>query len=341
MYKMKDKFIPQFIPYWDESENKQVNKILHADYLNEHKTVREFEKKFSEFVGAKYCVTCTSGTTALFLGMKALIEKNSIKTINIPDYAGIFAAYATIQANVKPILIDVGTNGSIDNKKKLGLTVHSNGRLGEVSLIEDCAQAISHHTKKSISCYSFASTKHITTAGQGGAICCDDKETFDILSRLKDLGRNDRQKLKPMSDNFEFWGFNSKFTEIQAAFGLSQLKKLPSRLKKLKKMYNIIHEELENENVQFFDEEPKWYIDMLVEKPDIFLQRLKNLGIQGRRFYRPLHQQPFFKKNYPTKKKFQNSNELYNHGVWLPSTTSLTDKDLSRICQSIKTVLHS
>ena len=47
---MKDKFIPQFIPYWDESENKQVNKILHADYLNEHKTVREFEKALHQAI---------------------------------------------------------------------------------------------------------------------------------------------------------------------------------------------------------------------------------------------------------------------------------------------------
>jgi len=45
------KFIPQFIPYWDEFEKKAVTRVLERDYLNEHKTVREFEKKFSEFVG--------------------------------------------------------------------------------------------------------------------------------------------------------------------------------------------------------------------------------------------------------------------------------------------------
>ena len=69
------------------------------------------------------------------------------------------------------------------NKPKF--VVHSNGRLGSTQLLEDCAQAISHHTKNSISCYSFASTKHITTSGQGGAICCDDKKMFDILESTK------------------------------------------------------------------------------------------------------------------------------------------------------------
>ena len=44
MFKMKQKFIPQFIPYWDQAETKAVEKILKGDYLNEHKTVRKFEK---------------------------------------------------------------------------------------------------------------------------------------------------------------------------------------------------------------------------------------------------------------------------------------------------------
>ena len=121
-----------------------------------------------------------------------------------------------------------------------------------IKLIEDCAQAISHHTKNCISCYSFASTKHITTRGQGGAVCCDSKKEFDLLSRLKDLGRSVRQNLKPMSDHFQYWGFNSKFTEIQAAFGLAQLKKLPNRLRRLHKIYTIIKDELKTENVSFF-----------------------------------------------------------------------------------------
>ena len=149
--------------------------------------------------------------------------------IFVPDYAGIFVSNACKQSGCKPRLTDVGRNGSLSESNKDSFVVHSNGRLGSVHLLEDCAQAISHHTKNCVSCYSFASTKHLTTAGQGGAICCDDEEIFDRLTRLKDLGRNDRQNLKPMSDNFEFWGINSKFTEIQAAFGLAQLEKLPQR----------------------------------------------------------------------------------------------------------------
>ena len=331
---MKEKFIPQFIPYWDKNEIKAVERVLSKDYLNEHKTVREFERKFAEFVGAKYCITCTSGTTALYIGLVALLEKNSIKSISIPDYAGIFAANATKQAQVKPILTDVERNGSLGKTSNSRFVVHTNGRIGKSSQIEDCAQAISHHTKNCISCYSFASTKHITTGGQGGAVCCDSKKDFDILSRLKDLGRNDRQNLKPMSDHFQYWGFNSKFTEIQAAFGLAQLKKLPSRLRRLHKIYTIIKDELKTENVSFFDDEPKWYIDILLDNPELISNRLRSKGIQARRFYRPLHQQPLYRKK--SKNNFPNSKMLYEHGLWLPSTTNLTDSDVLHITNSLK-----
>lgn len=329
-------FIPQFVPYWDDKERELVLKILESDYLNEHKTVREFEKRFAEFVGARFCVTVTSGTTALYLALKSVYQKHQPHKIRIPDYAGIFVANACVQTGINPILTDVGNNGSLSKGNEEYFVVHSNGRLGSVQILEDCAQAISHHTKNCVSCYSFASTKHLTTAGQGGAICCDDEEIFDKLTRLKDLGRNDRQNLKPMSDNFEFWGINSKFTEIQAAFGLAQLEKLPKRLDRLKKIYRIYNEELNNyKGIKFFEEEPKWYIDIQVKNPETTVTVLKKHNIQARRFYRPLHMQPLYSMKKNTN-EFKNSTELYNSGLWLPSTTNLDDEQILHICKKIK-----
>lgn len=336
----KHNFIPQFVPYWDNKEKKAVQKILDQDYLNEHKTVREFETEFAKFVNAKYCVTVTSGTTALYLAIQAINHNHRIKKINIPNYASIFLANACLQSNIIPILNDVSSSGSMISNIKNRFIVHSNGRIGNTEMLEDCAQSISHHTKNSLSCYSFASTKHLTTAGQGGAICCDDDETFDTLTRLKDLGRNDRQKLKPMSDHFEYWGINSKFTEIQAAFGLVQLKKLPKRLKKLEKMYKVFKNELKNnKEIEFFDDEPKWYIDLKIKNPQLFIERLLKHNIQCRRFYKPLHLQPLFLKQ--NSKSFSKSISLYESGVWLPSTTNLSDNDLEYIIDSIKLVLKN
>jgi len=225
-------------------------------------------------------------------------------------------------------------------QKQNTFVVHSNGRLGKVSVLEDCAQAINHHTKKLISCYSFASTKHLTTAGQGGAVCCDDKETFDILTRLKDHGRISRQKLKPMEDHYEYWGLNSKFTEIQAAFGLIQLKKLPAKLKRLEKMHKIIKEELSKvKGIQFLKQTPKWYVDILVPDPELVRKKLGKKGIQTRRFYKPLHLQPLYKKRIRKNSIFTNAEYLFDHGLWLPSSTNLTNEELYFIIEKIKRIL--
>ena len=238
-----DEVIPQFIPVWGKEENEAVQKVMNSDYLNEHKTVREFERRFSEFVGAKYCVTCMNGTTALYMAVMAVKER--FDSVRIPDYYSIFLHNSCMQAGLDMRISPVESNGCMKPVGIEDIVVNANGRTLGTTLIEDNSQTVSEHTKGCISTYSFASTKHLTLGGQGGAICCDDKETFDKLSKLKDLGRNDRQQLKPMSDKFEHilqWGFNSKVTELQAAFGLAQLDRVPKRLERLSTMASIYHD---------------------------------------------------------------------------------------------------
>ena len=105
-------------------------------------------------------------------------------------------------------------------------------------------------------------------------------------------------------------------------------------------MYKTIVDELKNEKIDFFIDEPKWYIDMLVDNPSKVLENLKKLGIQGRRFYKPLHQQSFFMQKHYSKKSFKNSNYLYEHGIWLPSTTNLSDREINRVIDSVKIALQ-
>lgn len=334
----ESKRISQFEPYWDDTEKQAVMQVMQSGYLNEHKTVREFERRFAEFVGARYCVTVTSGTISLYVAIKAaeMVYGRQDDYCVVPDYAGIFAANAAKQVGMIPILSDVTKNGSMVQNGKQSIIVHSNGRLGKPLKIEDSCQAISHHTKGAVSCYSFASTKHLTTFGQGGAVCCDDDELFDRLTRIKDHGRNDRQKLKPMSDNFESWGTNFKFTEAQAAFGLAQLAKLRWRLDRLDKMYGIVRDVLDKvEDVAFLEGKPTWYLDILVPDPQKVIDGLAKNNIQARRFYKPLHRQPLYQREG----KFPNSDYLYDHGLWLPSTTNLTDEDVIHVCEKINEVI--
>jgi perosamine synthetase len=333
--KMSNRTIPLFVPYWDEKEKNAVLDVLNGDYILEHKKTREFEEKFASFVGARYCILCTSGTIALYLAIKAK-AKQLIGTVSIPDLVGNFAGSALIMAGITPDLTDVGKNGSLKKQITNAITVHNNGRLGIVDMIEDCCQIQIHHTKNKVSCYSFASTKHITLGAQGGAVCCDDRETFDMLTRLKDHGRTDRQNLRAPSDNYEHWGSNFKMTEIQSAFGLVQLQKLPKRMDRLHEIYSHYKDELKN-HVEFFDEEPKWYCDILVKEPERLVEFLNKNGIMARRFHKPTHKHPLYNQWQTEKDEwYKNAISIYERGVFLPSTTNLQDGEINYIILKIK-----
>ncbi|MCH7966474.1 MAG: DegT/DnrJ/EryC1/StrS family aminotransferase [Thaumarchaeota archaeon] len=320
--------IPQMVPYWDNKEKEAMQDVLNGDFINEHKRVREFEKLFAKYVCSKYCVLVTSGSVALYMAL--LVHKiESIDKMKIPSYQGIFVAHALKQVNKIPVIIDTDENGLLPYAEPDSIQVFSNGRLGSSGIIEDTSQATFYHTKDRISCYSFAPTKHLTM-GQGGAICCDDYSIFEELTRIKDHGRTDRLHLKTPKDEFDSWGTNFKVTEFQASFGLEQLKKLPKRYERLHEIYKIYQDEL-NSKVKFLEQEPKWFIDIYVENPQELIDHLKKHDIIAKRVHKPIHLQPEFSEQ----QSLPNSEYIYNHGVFLPSTTNLTDNQVVDICRAI------
>ena len=325
--------IPQFVPYWGPAETEAVTAILENNgYLNEHQTVRAFEKAFAEMVGARYCAAVTSGTAALYCSIRAVDMKGEV---SVPSHDGIFAHNALIAAGCTPLVVDVNNSGLLDVREGPRITVHANGRISDsVDVIEDCAQAISHHTNGAVSVYSFASTKHITTAGQGGAVCCDDPDIFDGLVRLKDHGRDDRQSLKPMSDRYDMWGMNFKMTEIQAAFGLAQLDCLAERLDRLHRMWQIYRDVLGD--AASFDSEPGWYADMFTSRAAHVRKTLHDLGVSCRPYPRPLHMQKVAASHVSG--AYPNAERRYATGLYLPSTTSMSDDDIRHVASE---VLHA
>ena len=320
--------------------------ITESDYLNEHETVREFEREFARFVGARHCAAVTSGTAALYCAACAALPEEDGRrgSVLVPSHDGIFAFNAAKAAGARPVVCDVDghgllaepTGGRYDGASPI--VVHANGRIsGKVGLVEDCAQAIGHHTPGKISTYSFASTKHITTGGQGGAVCCDDSDTFDRIVRIKDHGRSDRQSLKPMSDNYDEWGFNFKLTEMQAAFGLAQLRALPSRMRRLSAIYRMYRDLLDG-TVEFDDVEPRWYVDVFSPHAGGIRDGLRAGGIHCRAYPRPLHQQKVAAEHAYDRAPgaFAGAEGRHAAGLYLPSTTSLSDDDVHRVAAGVK-----
>ena len=349
--------IPQFVPYWGRNEAGAVARILaESDYLNEHETVREFEREFARHVGARHCAAVTSGTAALYCAACAAFpelagEGAGRGSVNVPSHDGIFAFNAALAAGARPVVCDVDGSGLLAEPAGGGgggsngpgavpgsIVVHANGRIsGRVGAVEDCAQAVDHHTPGKISTYSFASTKHITTGGQGGAVCCDDDEVFDRIVRLKDHGRNDRQHLRPMSDNYDEWGVNFKLTEMQAAFGLAQLRTLRDRTRRFGEMCRM-YRDLLGGAVGFDDAEPRWYADVFTPHAARVRGELRARGIHCRAYPRPLHLQRVAEGHAYAEGagSFANAERRHAAGLYLPSTTNLTDDDIHLVAGEVK-----
>lgn len=318
----RNEVIPLYQPQADKEEERLVMAAIRSGYWNEGSLVRQFERQFAEFVGARFCLLVPNGRIALYMACKTY----EVTVGYIPAYYGIFAAQAAQEAGNRWSLADVEKNGSMD---KVGLVVHANGRIGDTFILEDCCQAITYHRKEAISCYSFHSTKMMTCGGIGGAVCCDKKEVYEKLCVIKDHGRLVK------GDSHPSWGSNFKMSDLNAAFGIAQLEKLPAKLEKFNRIYQV-YRELLGDKVGWLEGAPQWRVDCMVDNPEKVIAELAKHGIEAKRFYLPCYRQPQFKDD-PA--KFPNCEYLYQHGIYLPSSPSLTDEQLQFVCERVKACL--
>ncbi|MBI4089542.1 MAG: DegT/DnrJ/EryC1/StrS family aminotransferase, partial [Candidatus Levybacteria bacterium] len=267
---------------------------------------------------------------------------------------------AVLMAGARPVFVDIEREnlclnleevvGRITKKTKAIMSVPINGRSPDMErlmaiarehklfILEDAAQALGSRYKGKhlgtfgdIGSFSFSTPKVITT-GQGGALVTNSKQLSDKIIRIKDFGRIDRN-----SQDHDEIGFNFKFTDIQAALGIAQMKKLKWRLRRKKEMYGVYQDCLKNvAQVKFLPTDltqtSPWFIDIVVDDPIKLSHYLKSKNIGTRLFYPAVHTT----KPYKGQEKFPNSLWAAAHGLWLPSSTFLADSDIISICQRIK-----
>ena len=357
---MKFKNIPWFIPSFDLEEKKNISKVIDSNYLNEGIYVAEFEKKIAKLVDRKFCVCVTSGTIAIALSLMAFKTSDEDEVI-IPNFTFIATANAAKLANVKIVFADINADRfdisitdiekKITSKTKFIVPVDVNGRAADykrigylkkkygLKIITDSSEGFgsSFNKKKigsfgDISCFSFSAAKTIST-GQGGAIVTDDKNIYNKLLELKDQGR--RVRGSGGDDLHPVIGYNFKYTNLQAAVGLSQLKKLRQRLHKFKKRDLLYRKYLsENENIIFpkinKDEILQWF-DIRVKSKKKLIHFLKKKNIDVRSFWYPINSQ----KPYKTNEKFLNSRLVSSTGLWLPSYFDITKDEIIKVCKYI------
>ena len=364
----KKKKIPVHIP---EITNQDISSVYNAikstQISGQSKIVENFEKNFAKWQGSKFAVSVSNGTTALFLAVKVLNLKKNDEVI-LSSNTHIATALAAYHNNLKvvPVDSDIETwNLNVDlieklitKKTKLIIPVHFLGnpvdmnKLIKISkkynlkIIEDCAEAhgATINNKKigtfgDLNCYSFYSNKIITT-GEGGMIVTNSKKYYKELQLLKNLyfSKPRFYHKKP--------AYNFRLGAMQAALGISQLKRIDKILVKkirLFKLYEKFLKDIKGIKLQKIYKNTKavfWMIGILVN-PQIFgsskkklESRLNSNGIDTRNFFYPMDMQPFL-KNKKFKNKCKTSMLLWKNAFYLPSSNNLTEKEVKFICNII------
>ncbi|AIS31776.1 DegT/DnrJ/EryC1/StrS family aminotransferase [Methanobacterium formicicum] len=238
--------IPVAKPLIGEEEIEEVEKVLRSGFIAQGPKVAEFEEAFANYVGAEHAVATSSGTTALHVALLALGVGKGDEVITTP-FSFAATGNCALYVGARPVFVDIdpstfnldpeGIEEVITEKTKAILPVHLYGqparmdRIMEISqehgipVVEDAAQA--HGAKfqdqmigsiGDMACFSFYPTKNMTTS-EGGMITTNSSKLADQARILKAHGERERYQHSVL-------GYNFRMTDIAAAIGLVQLKKL-------------------------------------------------------------------------------------------------------------------
>ena len=355
-YKMKP--IMQHRPTFDKEEAEATYKYMLEDtFVTEHKKTIELENIISNYLNCKECIMTTSGTCAIILSLMAL-DLSIDDEVIVPNYTMIATINAIKMLKLKPIIIDVSKDTftinldtikeNISDKTRAIIHVSLNNRYENMNelvkfckdnnfnLIEDSAQSLGCKingknlgTFGDIGCFSLSTPKIIST-GQGGFCVTNNEVLAKKMRMIKNFGRRESGK-----DNFEVFGINLKFTDLQAVIGIEQMKKLDNRVGRMRELYDLYYTELKDvgEMIKPLNEEwIPWFVDIFTDKRDELVEFLKKHKISTRPVYGEINKT----KMYYNEDIFENSHYVSHNGLFLPSYVTIKDEDIKYICRLIK-----
>jgi dTDP-4-amino-4,6-dideoxygalactose transaminase len=347
-------FIPIAKPIIGKEEKKAVNRVLASGMLAQGKEVEEFEKRFAKYIGTKHAIATTNGTSALML---ALVGLNIKGEVLVPSFTHVSTATSILYAGAKPVFVDIDPDtycmDPADAKKKITdkteaiLPVHLYGQpcqmdelrdlaqRDELYIVEDACQAHGAEFKGKrvgslgdAGCFSFYPTKNMTT-GEGGMVTTDN----DMLALRMRAYRDHGQEQKYCHTTL---GYNFRMTNIHAAIGIEQLKKL-DRFNKARqanaKYYNKAIEDVEKTPFEALHCKHVYHqYTLWVDEREKFLQHLTANSIgYGVHYPRGAHQQPVI--NSSARLKW--TEEACDHVASIPVHPSLSKKDLERVAEAV------
>jgi perosamine synthetase len=356
-------YIPQLEPVINAADAKAVSDYMSSGgWLTEFEHSRRFEREIAEAAGAAHCALAPNGTLALFLALEGLGIGAGDEVV-VPDLTMAASATAVIMTGARVVFADVDSTtmcidladaeARIRESTRAVMVVTLNGRAPVgyrqfisrcrdrgVRVIEDAAQSLGSTldgeplgSLADCTCFSFSPHKIVTT-GQGGAVVTSDPQLHERMRLLRDFGRR-----RGGADHYEIVGWNLKFTDMQAVLGVEQIGRLPELVRTKRTIFGHYQDGLADVPLvelpaTDLETVTPWFVDVLVpaETKRPLIEYLHARGIGSRPFYPALHAEPAFDSggSYPV------AEDLSARGLWLPSSLSLTEEDVERVCNAVR-----
>jgi len=381
---VRDTFLPYGRQWIEDDDIEAVVKILKSDFLTTGPAILEFEEAVAHYVGAKYAVSFSNGTAALHGACFAAGIQEGDEVITTPMTFAASANCVLYQGGT-PVFADIDDSTyNIDPKKieekitsktKAIIPVHFTGQPAELDeihrlaqehnlvVIEDAAHALGASYKKKrigglsdMTMFSFHPVKHVTS-GEGGVITTNDDVYYQKLLQFRSHGIIKDQQL--MTESHGPWyyemqslGFNYRMTDIQAALGANQLKKIDHFLSRRKHYVSLYNEAFESRDeiripAQHPDGDSSWHLyiirlqteKMKVSRKVIYEELMKeNIGVNVH--YIPVHKMPYYQQLGYGKETYPVAEKLYEEILTLPLFPKMSVDDINDVITAVIKILN-
>ncbi len=357
-------------PHMSGNELKYIEKVFQSNYiapLGEY--VNKFEESIKDYTGTSNALALSSGTAALHLALR-VIDVGEGDDILASTFTFIGSVNAILYQGANPIFIDSDKESwnlspkllnkyllGCDKKPKALILTHLYGMSADIQkiadickfhgvyLIEDSAESLGaifkgKHTGTfgDFGVYSFNGNKILTTSG-GGMLISENKEWIE---KAKFYATQAKEPF--LHYEHEEYGYNYRMSNVLAAIGVAQMEVIEERVLKKREIFGWYKEFLsQDDEVTMMPELDgsrgnRWLTALTFKTKDtqVIIKALEEINVESRPLWKPMHLQALFKEAKTLVDG--TSEELYNKGLCLASSTTMTKDDVKMICEVIKSV---
>ena len=379
--------IPVARPWMEEQEAAAARRAILSGWVTQGPEVAAFEREFAEAVGAAHACAVSSCTTALHLALVALgvgagdevvtVSHSFIATTNAIRYCGatpVFVDIDPVTLNIDPALVEA----AVGPRTKAILAVHQLGMPCDlaslvpvassrgVPLVEDAACAIGSEIEwrgawqrigkphADIACFSFHPRKLLST-GDGGMLTTSSAELDRTFRLLRQHGMSVPDTVRHASsqvvfESYPVVGFNYRMTDIQAAIGREQLKRLPAIVSRRRHLATRYQEGLQSMDGIIVPREPQWArtnwqsyairVGAWIDQRSV-MQKMLDAGVSTRRGVMNVHREASYpESSWRAASGLAHSEEAQETTIVLPLYHQLTEDDQDRVIEALAAAIR-